>query len=184
MCCAPGGTFVYTVRHTADAHYGAGTAHGDDIFGHGGFAVHFFPRRLVDDLAEGWALVEVHGFEERALPRRLWRVTQIRRRDRGAAAEAEGGEPPARQRRTLATGRRRNRCGTFSVLAVRARRPRRGPCSSCRTGLDLTQRHNCRQLVETKYDPDRLPAPDTGHARGLVEAAEVILEDDDRRPGT
>lgn len=39
----PGGTFVYTVRHTGDAHYGAGTGHGDDIFEHGGFAVHFFP---------------------------------------------------------------------------------------------------------------------------------------------
>lgn len=39
----PGGVFVYTVRHTGDAHYGAGTAHGDDIYEHGGFAVHFFP---------------------------------------------------------------------------------------------------------------------------------------------
>ncbi|MDX2683195.1 class I SAM-dependent methyltransferase [Streptomyces sp. NY05-11A] len=72
----PGGTFVYTVRHTGDAHYGAGTRHGDDIFEHGGFAVHFFPRRLVDSLAEGWTLNEVHAFEEGELPRRLWRVTQ------------------------------------------------------------------------------------------------------------
>ncbi len=72
----PGGVFVYTARHTGDAHYGAGTAHGDDIYEHGGFAVHFFPRRLVDGLAEGWRLDEVHGFEEGELPRRLWRVTQ------------------------------------------------------------------------------------------------------------
>ncbi|WP_457030985.1 class I SAM-dependent methyltransferase [Kitasatospora sp. P5_F3] len=36
----PGGVFVYTVRHTDDAHYGAGTAHGDDIWEHSGFAVH------------------------------------------------------------------------------------------------------------------------------------------------
>ncbi|POX43457.1 SAM-dependent methyltransferase [Streptomyces sp. Ru73] len=72
----PGGVFVYTVRHTGDAHYGAGTAHGDDIYEHGGFAVHFFPRALVDDLAEGWSLDEVHAFEEGDLPRRLWRVTQ------------------------------------------------------------------------------------------------------------
>ncbi|MGW0390576.1 class I SAM-dependent methyltransferase [Streptomyces sp. NPDC003042] len=74
----PGGTFVYTVRHTGDAHYGAGTAHGDDIFEHGGFAVHFFPRELVDSLADGWNLDEVHAFEEGDLPRRLWRVTQTR----------------------------------------------------------------------------------------------------------
>ncbi|WP_236796206.1 class I SAM-dependent methyltransferase [Amycolatopsis sp. GM8] len=71
----PGGTFVYTVRHTGDAHYGAGVAHGDDIFEHGGFAVHFFSRELVDALAEGWRLREVHPFSEGDLPRRLWRIT-------------------------------------------------------------------------------------------------------------
>ncbi|MEU6660330.1 class I SAM-dependent methyltransferase [Streptomyces sp. NPDC046821] len=72
----PGGSFVYTVRHTGDAHYGAGTEHGDDIWEHGGFAVHFFDRDLVDSLADGWNLEEVHPFEEGGLPRRLWRVTQ------------------------------------------------------------------------------------------------------------
>jgi SAM-dependent methyltransferase len=72
----PGGIFVYTVRHTGDAHYQAGTAHGDDIYEHGGFAVHFFPPRLVDDLAEGWKLQEIHAFEEGELPRRLWRIIQ------------------------------------------------------------------------------------------------------------
>ncbi|MGK4585113.1 class I SAM-dependent methyltransferase [Kitasatospora sp. HPMI-4] len=74
----PGGTFVYTVRHTGDAHFGTGVAHGDDIFEHGGFAVHFFSRALVDTLTEGWEPVEVHAFEEGELPRRLWRVTQRR----------------------------------------------------------------------------------------------------------
>ncbi|WP_327265789.1 class I SAM-dependent methyltransferase [Streptomyces sp. NBC_01232] len=72
----PGGVFVYTVRHTGDAHFQAGTGHGDDIWEHGGFAVHFFPRELVDALAEGWTLDEVAAFEEGGLPRRLWRVTQ------------------------------------------------------------------------------------------------------------
>ncbi|KOX19684.1 6-O-methylguanine DNA methyltransferase [Nocardiopsis sp. NRRL B-16309] len=74
----PGGALVYTVRHTGDAHYGTGTSHGDDIFEHGGFAVHFFDRDLVGDLAGGWDLVEVAPFEEGELPRRLWRVTQTR----------------------------------------------------------------------------------------------------------
>ncbi|MFE7753942.1 class I SAM-dependent methyltransferase [Streptomyces sp. NPDC057429] len=68
----PGGVLVYTVRHTGDAHYGAGTAHGDGIYEHGGFAVHFFDRALAD----GWTLNEVHAFEEGDMPRRLWRVTQ------------------------------------------------------------------------------------------------------------
>nr|WP_222936562.1 methyltransferase domain-containing protein [Streptomonospora sp. PA3] len=83
----PGGAFVYTVRHTGDAHYGAGTAHGDDIFEHGGFAVHFFSRELVQRLARGWELDEVHAFEEGDLPRRLWRITQ-RRPDEGPGAAA------------------------------------------------------------------------------------------------
>ena len=72
----PGGAFIYTVRHTGDAHYGAGTAHGDNIYEYGGFAVHFFPRHLVEALADGWNLDEVHPFEEGDLPRRLWRITQ------------------------------------------------------------------------------------------------------------
>ncbi|MER7576572.1 class I SAM-dependent methyltransferase [Streptomyces sp. NPDC126514] len=72
----PGGVFMYTVRHTGDAHYQVGTGHGDDIWEHGGFAVHFFPRPLVDDLAKGWRLEEVTAFEEGGLPRRLWRITQ------------------------------------------------------------------------------------------------------------
>lgn len=72
----PGGVLLYTVRHTGDAHYGSGIAHGDDIYEHGGFAVHFFSRKLVDTLADGWDLTEVYAFEEGDLPRRLWRVTQ------------------------------------------------------------------------------------------------------------
>lgn len=75
---ATGGVFVYTVRHVDDAHYRAGTDHGDGIYEHGGFAVHFFGRDLVDELAEGWRLDEVHAFTEGDLPRRLWRVTQLR----------------------------------------------------------------------------------------------------------
>ncbi|MGW7198594.1 class I SAM-dependent methyltransferase [Streptomyces chryseus] len=97
----PGGTFVYTVRHTGDPHYGAGTAHGDDIFEHGGFAVHFFDRALVDALAEGWELREVHAFEEGDLPRRLWRITQTLPAGRAPAREdgerRGDGPPPHRE---------------------------------------------------------------------------------------
>ncbi|WP_067900982.1 class I SAM-dependent methyltransferase [Nocardia vaccinii] len=75
----PGGVLFYTVRHTGDAHYGAGIDHGDDIYEHGGFAVHFFSRALVEDLATGWDLQQIGEFEEGALPRRLWSITQTRR---------------------------------------------------------------------------------------------------------
>lgn len=74
----PGGAFIYTVRHTGDAHCGAGNALGDNIFERDGFAVHFFSRQLVDALAAGWVLDEVYPFEEGDLPRRLWRVTLIK----------------------------------------------------------------------------------------------------------
>ncbi|MEV4453948.1 methyltransferase domain-containing protein [Streptomyces mirabilis] len=68
----PGGTFL----HTGDARYDTGAAHGDDIFEHGGFAVHFFPRDLVGMLADCWTLDEVRAFDEGDLPCRLWRFTQ------------------------------------------------------------------------------------------------------------
>jgi SAM-dependent methyltransferase len=74
----PGGLFVYTVRHIGDAHFRAGVARGDGIFEHGGFAVHFFDRALVDAVADGWRLHEVAELEEGKLPRRLWRVLQTK----------------------------------------------------------------------------------------------------------
>jgi SAM-dependent methyltransferase len=75
----PGGLHIYTVRHTGDAHYGAGSDHGDGMFENGGFIVHFFDRALVDRLAVGYTMLDLTGFEEGDLPRRLWRI--ILRRD-------------------------------------------------------------------------------------------------------
>jgi SAM-dependent methyltransferase len=74
----PGGLVVYTVRTTDDAHYGAGIAHGDDMYEHGGFVVHFFDRELVGHLASGFELLDVAEFTEGDLPRRLVRVTMRR----------------------------------------------------------------------------------------------------------
>lgn len=85
----PGGRLIYTVRHTGDAHYGTGHPHGDDIYEHGGFAVHYFDRALVDSLARGWDLHGVHPFEEGGLPRKLWRVDQVKR-GTGHTASATG----------------------------------------------------------------------------------------------
>lgn len=71
----PGGLLVYTVRTTADAHFGAGTPRGDDMYEHGGFIVHFFDRALIERLADGFELLDVTDFTEGDLPRRLARVT-------------------------------------------------------------------------------------------------------------
>jgi SAM-dependent methyltransferase len=72
----PGGLHLYTVRHVGDNHCGAGIPHGDGMYEHGGFIVHFFDRPLVDRLAEGFTTPEIFEFEEGELPRRLWRITQ------------------------------------------------------------------------------------------------------------
>jgi SAM-dependent methyltransferase len=72
----PGGLQVYTVRTLDDPDFGTGRPLGDDIYEIGGFAVHFFSRELVARLAHGFELLEVAQFEEGALPRRLFRVTQ------------------------------------------------------------------------------------------------------------
>jgi SAM-dependent methyltransferase len=71
----PGGMHIFSVRHVGDAHYGSGIAHGDGMFEHGGFVVHFFDEALVDRLAVGFSLVDRAGFEEGELPRKLWRIT-------------------------------------------------------------------------------------------------------------
>ncbi|MQY11086.1 hypothetical protein SRB5_12000 [Streptomyces sp. RB5] len=67
----PGGVFVYTVRRTGDAHFWAGIGYSDNIWEHGGFAVHFFSRHLVDALADGWDLDQVKALEEDGLARKL-----------------------------------------------------------------------------------------------------------------
>lgn len=71
----PGGLHIYTVRHVGDSHHGSGISHGDGMFEHGGFIVHFFDEALVDRLAAGFALVDRAEFEEGGLPRKLWRIT-------------------------------------------------------------------------------------------------------------
>jgi SAM-dependent methyltransferase len=72
----PDGVVVYTVRHKGDAHYGAGTPRGDDMFENGGFVVHFFDHDLVLRLASvGFEINDITEFSEGDLPRRLWRVT-------------------------------------------------------------------------------------------------------------
>ena len=71
----PGGLNIYTVRHIGDAHHGAGISHGDGMFEHGGFIVHFSDEPLVERLAAGFDIIDRAEFEEGVLPRKLWRIT-------------------------------------------------------------------------------------------------------------
>ncbi|MGY6025702.1 methyltransferase domain-containing protein [Streptomyces spinosirectus] len=74
----PRGLLVYTVRHTGDPHCRTGVHRGENIYEHGGVAVHFFDADLLHDLSRGWHVHGVQAFEEGELPYRLWRVTQAR----------------------------------------------------------------------------------------------------------
>lgn len=71
----PGGYNIYTARHKGDAHYGQGVHRGEDLYEVGGFVVHFFDQAKVDQLTEGYTLLDIHEFEEGGLPRRLYQVT-------------------------------------------------------------------------------------------------------------
>ncbi len=71
----PGGLLTYTARTTDDAHYNSGIDRGDDMFEHGGFIVHFFSPDLIEELSEGFEIVDRFHLEEAGLPRRLVSVT-------------------------------------------------------------------------------------------------------------
>ena len=71
----PGGLQIYTVRHTGDAHYGAGIHRGEDMYEVGGYIVHFFSPEKVQRLAAGYEVLAVEKFEEGGLPRKLFQVT-------------------------------------------------------------------------------------------------------------
>jgi hypothetical protein len=71
----PGGLHVYTVRTTADPHYGTGIYRGEDMYEVGGFIVHFFSKAKVAQLATGYEIVSIDECEEGGLPRKLFRVT-------------------------------------------------------------------------------------------------------------
>jgi SAM-dependent methyltransferase len=71
----PSGWHVFAVRHTGDPHFGGGIDHGDNIYEHGGFAVHYFDQALVDRFAVGMRFVDRFEFQEGDLPRELWCIT-------------------------------------------------------------------------------------------------------------
>jgi SAM-dependent methyltransferase len=74
----PGGLFVYTVWSSEDPHQSGGIDHGDGLYEQDGFAVRYFDRALVDELAERWELGAADACEEGPEPRKLWRVTQAK----------------------------------------------------------------------------------------------------------
>ena len=70
----PGGINIFTVRHKEDGDYKRGTHRGEDLFENDGFIVHFFSKEKINQISEGFKVLEVESFEEGAFPRRLYKV--------------------------------------------------------------------------------------------------------------
>lgn len=72
----PGGINVYSVRNLRDPHFGMGIHCGEKMYEVGGFIVHFFDKETIEQLSEGYNILQINEFEEGGMPRRLYLVTQ------------------------------------------------------------------------------------------------------------
>jgi len=70
----PEGLNVFTTRNSRDPDFGKGVHRGEGLYELDGFIVHFLDETAIEQLAEGFDVVEVAEFEEGTLPRRLFRV--------------------------------------------------------------------------------------------------------------
>ena len=70
----PGGINIYTVRHTNDGDYNKGIHRGEDMYENDGFIVHFFSKKKIKDLLDGFEVLNIEKFEEGKFPRKLFLV--------------------------------------------------------------------------------------------------------------
>jgi len=75
----PGGINIYTVRHIGDGDYKNGNHIGEDLYENDGFIVHFFSEKKVRNLSGGFKILEIEKFEEGTFPRKLFKVTLIKK---------------------------------------------------------------------------------------------------------
>ena len=75
----PNGINIYTVRHTQDGDYKKGIHIGEDLYENDGFIVHFFSEEKIKDLSNGFNIIEIEKFEEGSFPRKLFKVTLIKK---------------------------------------------------------------------------------------------------------
>ena len=75
----PGGFCVYTVRNTTDPQYQRGIHRGEEMYEFNGFIVHFFSREKIHSLAGGYEIFDITEFAEGELPRKLFRITLIKK---------------------------------------------------------------------------------------------------------
>jgi len=71
----PGGINIYTARHVGDGDYMNGIHRGEDLYENDGFIVHFFSKKKISQISEGFKILKIEDFEEGAFPRKLYIVT-------------------------------------------------------------------------------------------------------------
>ena len=75
----PNGINIYTVRHTGDGDYKNGDYIGEDLYENEGFIVHFFSEEKIKNLSRGFDILKIEKFEEGKFPRKLFKVTLIKK---------------------------------------------------------------------------------------------------------
>ena len=70
----PGGSNIYTVRHTSDGDFQKGIHRGEDLYENDGFIVHYFSKKKVNSLISGFRNISLEKFEEGTFPRKLFFV--------------------------------------------------------------------------------------------------------------
>ena len=75
----PKGINIYTARHNGDGDYKNGVHVGEDMYENDGFIVHFFSEEKIKNLSNGFDILEIEKFEEGTFPRKLFKVTLIKK---------------------------------------------------------------------------------------------------------
>ena len=70
----PGGVNIYTARNTDDGDYKKGTHRGEDLYEIDGFIIHFFSKKKIQNLINGYENLSIDYFEEGSFPRKLFFV--------------------------------------------------------------------------------------------------------------
>ena len=70
----PGGLNIYTVRNNYDGDYKSGIHRGEDMYENEGFIVHFFNKKKIKELTNGFINIKIESFEEGKFPRKLYFV--------------------------------------------------------------------------------------------------------------
>ena len=70
----PEGLNIYTVRNMHDGDYKNGMHIGENMYENDGFIIHFFNKKKVNQLTEGFRNIKIESFEEGKFPRKLYFV--------------------------------------------------------------------------------------------------------------